>query len=120
MASRIRVELTALSSSSCPVTSLAALAETMIITDDHGMRAKFSQQEFFDIFLGCELGESFGEGNDDEVVDLLPGQQAYLLLEGIDQPDILGAALHDFAGVRKEGDDHGFAIDAGCFFPQLM
>jgi hypothetical protein len=69
--------------------------------------------------FGVQLGKGFRKRNDNEMVDLLPGKELDLFPEGIDQPDLFGAAFDDLSGVRVKGDDEGLAADAGRFFAQL-
>ena len=82
-----------------------------------GMEA--GKEEIFDVFFRRHLGEGFGKGDDDEVIDPLPGEELDLFFEGIDKPDFFGAAFDHFPGMGEEGDDNRLATDAGGFLPEL-
>ena len=138
IASRIRVELTDTSSSrwtgisfkmkSLPllylfqqvVISLAALAEAMVIADDHSMRMEIFQQEILIYCSAVNCEKASVKGHDHEVIDLLPGQELDLFFQRIDQPDFFRAAPDDLAGVGIKGNDHGFAADTGSLLSQLL
>ena len=47
-----------------------AFAKAMIISDDHGMRAKLCEKKVFYIFFSGQLRKSLGERNNDQVVDV--------------------------------------------------
>src|SRR5579872_1738383 len=78
------------------IVALAAFAEAVVVADDDGVRMKFGQEEVLYVLLRRKPGKGFGEGDDDEVVYLLPGQQLDLFFEGIDQADVFGAAFDYF------------------------
>jgi len=65
------------------------------------------------------LREGLRKGYDDQVIDLLPGQQEDLLGEGVDKPDVMMSAVDDLAGVGEKSDDDRFPADAGGFLSQL-
>lgn len=90
------------------VTALFVVSEAVVEAYDERFGSRMAYETVADEFVGSQPAEGSVEGDDDQIVDPQPFEEADFLVERRQQAQAVGLAERD-AGMRLESEDDAFA-----------
>src|SRR5271154_6133998 len=96
------------------IIAFAIFSKPVIITDDECMRMKFFYKKIVNVFFCRLLRKSFGEWNDNKMINFFISQQIYFFIQCIYKFDFF--CSNNFSWVRMKSDDYSFSVYFFCLF----